>query len=141
MERQPRVVRHAQDFFSHITSRRYERLFVPIGDRTVTVMDGTGGAKQPEALSRGTREQLYLALRFGLVREFGERAERLPVVVDEVLVNFDQVRAKLAAESFAALSETNQVLVFTCHPGTADLFADAAGAQVIEVKSAAGANG
>ena len=79
------MVRHAQDFFSHITSRPYERLFAPIGDRTVTVMDGTGGAKQPEALSRGAREQLHLALRSGLVREFGERAERLPVVVDEVL--------------------------------------------------------
>ena len=79
------MVRLAQAFFSHITSRPYERLFVPIGDRTVTVMDGTGGAKQPEALSRGAREQLYLALRSGLVREFGALAERLPVVVDEVL--------------------------------------------------------
>ena len=79
------MARRAQDFFSHITSRRYERLFVPIGDRTVTVMAGTGGARQPEALSRGAREQLHLALRSGLVREFGERAERLPVVVDEVL--------------------------------------------------------
>ena len=137
-ERQPRVIQHAQEFFSHITGQRYERLFVPIGDRTVTVMDGAGGAKQPGALSRGTREQLYLALRFGLVREFGEHAERLPVVVDEVLVNFDPERARLAAEAFAALSETNQVLVFTCHPGTADLFAEAAGAQVIEVEPAAG---
>ena len=139
-ERQPRVVQHAQEFFSHITGQRYERLFVPIGDRTVTVMDGTGGTKQPEALSRGTREQLYLALRFGLVREFGEHAERLPVVVDEVLVNFDPDRARLAAEAFAALSETNQVLVFTCHPGTADLFAQAAGGQVIEVEPAVGAH-
>ena len=137
-ERQPQVVQHAQEFFSHITGQRYERLFVPIGNRTVTVMDGTGGSKQPEALSRGTREQLYLALRFGLVREFGEHAERLPVVVDEVLVNFDPERAKLAAESFAALSETNQVLVFTCHPGTAELFANAADGQVIEVETAAG---
>jgi uncharacterized protein YhaN len=137
-ERQPRVIQHAQEFFSHITGQRYERLFVPIGDRTVTVMDGAGGAKQPGALSRGTREQLYLALRFGLVREFGEHAERLPVVVDEVLVNFDPERARLAAEAFAALSETNQVLVFTCHPGTAGLFAEAAGAQVIEVEPAAG---
>ena len=136
-ERQPRVVQHAQEFFSHITGQRYERLFVPIGGRTVTVMDGAGGAKQPEALSRGTREQLYLALRFGLVREFGEHAESLPVVVDEVLVNFDPERAKQAAESFALLSETNQVLVFTCHPGTADLFAKTAGAQVIEVESVA----
>ena len=136
MERQPRVVQHAQDFFSHITGQRYARLFVPLGERTVTVMDGSGGARRPHELSRGTREQLYLALRFGLVREFGEHAERLPVVVDEVLVNFDPERARLAAQSFAALSETNQVLVFTCHPGTAGMFEEAAGAQVIEVEPA-----
>ena len=84
-------------------------------------------ASSPRELSRGTREQLYLALRFGLVREFGEHAERLPVVVDEVLVNFDPERARLAAEAFATLAETNQVLVFTCHPETVDLFAEAAG--------------
>ncbi|MCY4583831.1 MAG: hypothetical protein OXE50_13710, partial [Chloroflexi bacterium] len=138
IERQPRVVQHAQDFFSYITGQRYTRLFVPIGERTVTVMDSTGGTKRPQDLSRGTREQLYLALRFGLVREFGEHAECLPVVVDEVLVNFDPNRAQLAAESFATLSETNQVLVFTCHPDTADRFVDAAGARVIEVEPVVG---
>ena len=135
IERQPRVVQQAQDFFSHITGQRYARRSVPIGERTVTVMDATGGGKQPQELSRGTREQLYLALRFGLVREFGEHAERLPVVVDEVLVNFDPERARLAAEAFANLAETNQVLVFTCHPDMVDLFAEAVGAQVIEVES------
>ena len=136
VERQPRVVQHAQDFFSRITGQRYTRLFVPIGERSVTVMDGTGGTKTPQELSRGTREQLYLALRFGLVREFGEHAERLPVVVDEVLVNFDPERARLAAESFAELSETNQVLVFTCHPSIAELFVEVAGVQVIDLEPA-----
>jgi uncharacterized protein YhaN len=116
-----------------MTGQRYTRLFVPVGERTITVMDGSGSARQPHELSRGTREQLYLALRFGLVREFGEHAERLPVVVDEALVNFDPERARRAAEAFAALSETNQVLVFTCHPATAEMFAEAAGAQVLEV--------
>ena len=57
------------------------------------------------------------------------------MVVDEVLVNFDPERARLAAEAFANLAETNQVLVFTCHPDMVDLFAEAAGAQVIEVES------
>ena len=132
-ERQPRVVQQARDSFSHMTGQRYTRLFVPVGESTVTVMDGGGSARQPHELSRGTREQLYLALRFGLVREFGEHAERLPVVVDEALVNFDPERARRAAEAFAALSETNQVLVFTCHPATAEMFADAAGARVVEV--------
>ena len=132
-ERQPGVIRHAQEFFSGVTGQRYQRLFAPIGEQTITVIDASGASKQPAELSRGTREQLYLALRFGLIREFGEHAERLPVVVDEALVNFDPGRAHLAAEAFGQLSETNQVLVFTCHPATADMFAEAAGAEVVEI--------
>ena len=132
-ERQPGVIRHAQEFFAEVTGGRYQRLFAPIGEQTVTVTDATGASKRPEELSRGTREQLYLALRFGLIREFGEHAEPLPVVVDEALVNFDPKRARLAAESFARLSETNQVLVFTCHPSTAEMFSDAAGARVVDL--------
>ena len=136
-ERQPGVIQHAQSFFSNITGQRYQRLYAPIGEQTITVTDATGAGKRPEELSRGTREQLYLALRFGLIREFGEHAERLPVVVDEALVNFDPERARWAAQSFAQLAETNQVLVFTCHPTTADMFADAAGAQVVDISGTA----
>ena len=132
-ERQPSVIRHAQDFFSGVTGQRYNRLYAPIGEQTITVTHAGGSSKRPDELSRGTREQLYLALRFGLIREFGEHAERLPVVVDEALVNFDPERARLAAESFAQLAETNQVLVFTCHPATAEMFADVAGAQVVDI--------
>ncbi len=132
-ERQPSVIRHAQDFFSSVTGQRYQRLYAPIGEQTITVTGANGGSRQPAELSRGTREQLYLALRFGLIREFGEHAERLPVVVDEALVNFDPERARLAAESFAQLAETNQVLVFTCHPATADMFARAANARVVNI--------
>ncbi len=132
-ERQPGVIRHAQEFFSGVTGQRYQRLYSPIGEQSITVIDESGDSKQPAELSRGTREQLYLALRFGLIREFGEHAERLPVVVDEALVNFDPGRARLAAEAFGHLAETNQVLVFTCHPATADMFAEAAGAEVVNI--------
>ena len=131
-ERQPSVIRHAEEFFSNVTGRRYTRLFAPIGEQTITVTDASGRDRRPAELSRGTREQLYLALRFGLIREFGEHAERLPVVVDEALVNFDPARASLAAGAFAKLSESNQVLVFTCHHTIADMFANE-GAQVLEI--------
>ena len=93
-------------------------------------------------MSRGTREQLFLTLRFGLVRDVGQRAERLPVIVDEALVNFDPVRGLRAAGAFMDLAQTNQVLVFTCHPQIVDQFVDAAserGAQppeIIEISEA-----
>ena len=125
-ERQPGVVRHAQKFFADITEGRYRQVYAPLGERTITVTDADGRTKQPSELSRGTREQLFLSLRFGLIRELGQRTEPLPIVVDEVLVNFDHGRALRAAVAFAELSHTNQVLVFTCHPTVVKLFRDAA---------------
>ena len=125
-ERQPDVVRRAQTFFHGLTGGRYPKLHVTVGEQEITVVDETGVRKTPEQLSRGTYEQLYLALRFGLIQSMGEEAERLPVVVDEVLVNFDLERARRAADAFVELSRTNQVLVLTCHQWIVDLFKVAA---------------
>ncbi len=124
-ERQPEVVRHAQKVFAAITEGRYRQVYAPLGEQTITVMDADGRRKQPSELSRGTREQLFLALRFGLIRDLGQRTEPLPVIVDEVLVNFDPARALRAAVAFTELSDTNQVLVFTCHPTVVKMFCDA----------------
>ena len=131
-ERQPGVVRHAEKFFTQITDGRYRQVYAPLGEQTITVTDADGQTKQPSELSRGTREQLFLSLRFGLIRELGQRTEPLPVVVDEVLVNFDPERALRAAFAFTELSHTNQVLVFTCHPTVVELFRDAASEAGIE---------
>lgn len=125
-ERQPGVVRHAQKFFADITQGRYRQVYAPLGQQTITVNDSNGFRKDPSQLSRGAREQLFLSLRFGLIRELGQRTEPLPVVVDEVLVNFDRDRAFRAALAFMELSRTNQVLVFTCHPSVVGLFQRAA---------------
>ncbi len=124
-ERQPDVVRHARKDFAAITGGRYQRLYAPLGEQTITVTDDSGQSKQPSELSRGTREQLFLALRFGLIRDLGQRTEPLPVIVDEVLVNFDPERAFRAAVAFTNLSATHQVLVFTCHPAIVKMFCDA----------------
>ena len=125
-ERQPGVVRHAEEFFTGITDARYRQVYAPLGEQTITVTDADGRTKQPSELSRGTREQLFLSLRFGLVRELGQRTAPLPVIVDEVLVNFDPDRALRAAVAFTELSQTNQVLVFTCHPTIVTVFRKAA---------------
>ena len=119
-----------------ITEGRYTTVFSPLDESEIYVTDSAGAQKQPAHLSRGAREQLFLSLRFGLIREHGQHAERLPVIVDEVLVNFDPGRALKAAHAFIELSHTNQVLVFTCHPQIVDWFVSAAldrGAQPPEI--------
>ena len=44
---------------------------------------------EPGQLSTGTREQLYLAIRLAYVLNYCNRAESLPVIMDDVLANFD----------------------------------------------------
>lgn len=134
-ERQPDVIKNAREFFHNVTNKRYSGLYAPIGEKKIImVIDADGRNKQPHELSRGTREQLYLALRFGLIQDLGERTRRLPVVIDEALVNFDPYRARLAAQSLELLAKANQVLVFTCHPGMRDLFVDVAKAKVVNIR-------
>ena len=125
-ERQPDVIRHSQEFFHGITGGRYKTVFSPLGSSEIHVTDSEDTSKEPAHLSRGTREQLFLSLRFGLIRELGQRSERLPVIVDEVLVNFDPRRGVEAARAFVDLAQTNQVLVFTCHPQIVEWFVSAA---------------
>ena len=125
-ERQPDVIRHADRFFLDVTDGAYQGVYSPLGSSEINVRDAAGNIRAPNQLSRGTREQLFLALRFGLILEMGQHSEHLPVIVDEALVNFDPIRGTKAAGSFIELSETNQVLVFTCHPQIVDWFVDAA---------------
>ena len=128
-ERQPEVIKRASSYFATLTGGRYQRVFRPVGEgqSSFTVVDRDESTKTPGQLSRGTKEQLYLALRLGAIEEAAATHESLPVIVDEVLVNFDPERASRAAEAFVDLANRTQVIVFTCHPWIADLFADVVG--------------
>ncbi|NQE44886.1 hypothetical protein C5S31_02525, partial [ANME-1 cluster archaeon GoMg2] len=120
-ERQPGVIKEAQTFFSKMTLGRYSRIFAPLDEAKIYVEDKDGRRKDIQNLSRGTAEQLYLSLRFGFIREFSKRAESLPIVFDDILVNFDPERFQAAGEAIQELAKTNQILYFTCHPESVNL--------------------
>ena len=120
-ERQPGVIKEAQSFFSKMTLGRYPRIYAPLNEAKIYVEDKDGSRKDIQDLSGGTAEQLYLSLRFGFIREFSKRSESLPIVFDDILVNFDPERFRAACEAIKELAKTNQVLYFTCHPESADL--------------------
>jgi len=120
-ERQPDVVRAATSHFERITDGRYVRIVAAPGEDGVRIESPDGEARGTGELSRGTAEQLYLSLRFGLIEEFARHAEALPVVMDDILVNFDPARAGRAASAVRDLADRHQVLYFTCQPGIASI--------------------
>ena len=97
------------------------------GEGELAVLDRRGGRKRLPELSRGTAEQLYLCLRLGLVAFFARQSGPVPLVMDDVLVNFDPRRARAMARVLTTFSREHgvQVLLFTCHPGTRDLLREA----------------
>jgi uncharacterized protein YhaN len=117
-EQQPQVVRSAGGYLARITSQAYSHVYAPLGQGEVYAVDSLGERRHPEELSRGTAEQLYLSLRFGYVDNAGRFSEPLPVIMDDILVNFDPGRARNAALAISDLARAHQVLYFTCHPHT-----------------------
>jgi uncharacterized protein YhaN len=115
-ERQPDVLREASRFFQLMTVSRYTRVIAPLDGAEIQVERADGVRLSPQLLSRGTAEQLYLAIRLALVQDYAHRIDPLPVVFDDIFVNFDPGRTSNTLRAVAELAATHQVLLFTCHP-------------------------
>lgn len=129
-EKQPRVIRYASGFFRQITEGAYPQITVPVGESEFMVIDREGRRKSVGQLSRGTREQLLISIRLALIEEYEEHNESLPVVMDDVMVNFDPERARQMAAVLQEFADKRQILYFTCHPDTKTLFRKA-GAHIL----------
>ena len=93
-EQQPRVIQLASEHFAALTGGRYRRVFIPAGGKRELRVSDARRDWSAEQLSRGTREQLYLAFRLAVIQDFGETRGALPLIVDDILVNFDLERTR-----------------------------------------------
>lgn len=123
--RQPETLREASEHLKRLTRGRYTRIWTPLAS-DVLVVDNEGGDSLPvDVLSRGTREQLFLSIRLALVAMYARRGVQLPMILDDVLVNFDVGRSKLAAQVLCQFArDGHQLLVFTCHEHVWRMFQD-----------------
>jgi len=83
-----------------------------------------GGVLPASLLSAGTLDTLALSLRLAMAELFLTGREGF-LVLDDPLVDLDPERQQLAAAALAGFAENKQLLLFTCHPGQAELFPDA----------------
>lgn len=124
-ERQPETLREASSFLSQLTDGKYSRIWTPLGTNQLKIDDGDGKSLPLEVLSRGTREAVFIALRLSLAAAYARRGVMLPLVLDDVLVNFDRDRALHAARTLKTFAELgHQVMMFTCHDHIVDIFHD-----------------
>jgi uncharacterized protein YhaN len=64
-------------------------------------------------MSDGSRDQLYLSLRLAALSVYLEVSEPMPFIVDDILIKFDDDRARATLEILSEISDKTQVLFFT----------------------------
>ena len=117
----PEIGRLAGQILSRLTGGKYDQLTF---DREFSAMVRAAQGAAPHsamALSKGTGEQVYLALRLALYRMLSDPADPCPIILDDALAYFDDERAALALQYLAELAEDRQILLFTCHSREAGL--------------------
>ena len=117
---QPEVYRCASYLFEQMTEGAWQSVRMnPQGD--IEVVDAIKTTRAPHLLSLGTRQQLYLSLRIALLMTAENVGRGLPIMCDDILVNFDDKRRVQAVRALAQLAQKRQVILFTCHPDIASL--------------------
>ena len=115
-ERQPETLKEASRLLKRLTDGLYIKIWTPLGEDTLYVDTEDGQTLDIGSLSRGTREQLFIAIRLALATSFEKHGVSLPLILDDVLVNFDNHRAAAAADVLAEFAEAGrQIFLFTCH--------------------------
>lgn len=123
-ERQPAVLREASRLAAQLTNGRYVRIVARPGEGTIRLENADGDIVDASFLSRGAAEQIYLALRLALA-DAVESREPLPMLLDDLFVNFDADRLRAAAGVLARVSTGRQLILLTCHDHIATALAEA----------------
>ena len=108
----PALNQAAGELFAALTGGKYQKLSLA---RDFSAQAAAGDSPLPHtalALSTGTAEQLYLAVRLALCRLTLPGA---PIWLDDALAAFDEERMALALGLLRDLGKERQILLFSCH--------------------------
>lgn len=120
------VLARARTLFADLTNGAFAGLDVDY-DRDgrpqlvgIRATAGGGGAGLPprvsvSAMSTGTRDQLYLALRLAAMLEHARQVGPLPFVADDLLIQFDDPRSRATLRVLDQIADQLQVVFLTHH--------------------------
>ncbi|MEA1050425.1 AAA family ATPase [Lamprobacter modestohalophilus] len=117
------ILTQASRYFSKLTCASLSGVETDFDESDQPVLVGVrpnGERLRVEAMSTGTRDQLYLALRLAALDHYAESAEPLPLIVDDILIQFDDDRSRATLDALAEFSCKTQVILFTHHERVAE---------------------
>ena len=137
-QHQPDVLRRAGAYLARVTDGRYGQLLM--GEEAdaghLRVRDSEGELVDVDAegaLSRGTRDQIFFALRLAVADHLDAGQERLPLILDELFVHWDPERMAAGVRGLGAMADQRQMILFTCHPDLAARMGELLGTEPVRL--------
>jgi uncharacterized protein YhaN len=117
----PQLNSAVEQRFLRLCRRRYEEVKID-PDFQVWVREISSGELRPaEHLSRGTQDQIYFSLRFGILDLVASEAESCPCLLDEPFAAYDRIRLREAFEILTEEARRRQLILFTCREDLLEL--------------------
>ena len=110
----PALNRRAGEFFHRLTGGVYDQVSLTREFEALAAKQGDVTPHRLLTLSKGTADQLYLAVRLAVCDLVLPGDDPAPLVLDDALVNFDGKRLALALDLLRELAQNRQILLFTC---------------------------
>lgn len=117
----PRLAAAASEYLAEITDGAYTeiRLERDFSVRVCVPGDGRVLDAPEKSLSKGTIDQVYLALRLALVQALSHTHEPLPMLLDDPFANYDDERLQRTMRLLDRIAQNNQTVLFTCREDVA----------------------
>ncbi len=116
------LIDEASALLSKMTSGRYIGFRYDPEQRELLVITKAETELPAIALSRGTLEQAALCFRLSLCRACHRLGYRLPLLLDDVLVDSDEHRSRAAVEVLIDCARSQQIIFLTCQEHLLELF-------------------
>ena len=111
---------NAKSVLNLMTQGRYT-LQASLDGKQLFAVDGSQRRVPEKQWSSGLGDQIYLAIRISLAMAFSKQIEPMPLILDDILVRFDEQRQKEAIQFLASLGKKEQIFLFTCSDATLEL--------------------
>ena len=112
------MIEKTSRFFQQLTGGAFEKVVAQLdekGNPQLVALRAGGESVGTPGLSEGTADQLYLALRLAAIDLHLENHPAIPLILDDLLMTFDDERTRVLLPVLQALSQKTQVLIFTHH--------------------------
>ena len=122
----------ASAIFNGLTMDSFSRLLVDSDGDAPRLFGVRSSGEQVDVtgMSEGSRDQLYLALRLAALELKVEQGFTMPLIADDLFINFDDRRTAAGLKVLGELSRSMQVVFLTHHDHLVPLAKEALGADL-----------